>query len=75
MSKDLPSMNKFCDWLSETIVTSVYGSFFRNYISAHPFISKLQKAKPLLIWTRFLKKYFRGYKHATGNFLLNSMMT
>ena len=35
-SKDLPNMNKlntFCDWLSETIVISVYDSFFRNYIS------------------------------------------
>ena len=25
-------MNTFCDWLSETIVISVYDSFFRNYI-------------------------------------------
>ena len=32
-SKDLPNMNTFCDWLSETIVNSVYDSFFRNYIS------------------------------------------
>ena len=32
-SKDLPNMNAFCDWLSETIVFSVYDSFFRNYIS------------------------------------------
>ena len=32
-SKDLPNMNAFCDWLSETIVISVYDSFFRNYIS------------------------------------------
>ena len=32
--KDLPNMNTFCDWLSETIVIiSVYDSFFRNYIS------------------------------------------
>ena len=30
---DLPNMNAFCDWLSETIVISVYDSFFRNYIS------------------------------------------
>ena len=33
ISKDLPNMNTFCDWLSETIVISVYDSFFRNYIS------------------------------------------
>ena len=33
MSKDLPNMNTFYDWLSETIVISVYDSFFRNYIS------------------------------------------
>ena len=26
-------MNTFCDWLFETIVISVYDSFFRNYIS------------------------------------------
>ena len=26
-------MNTFCDWLSETIVISVYDSFFRDYIS------------------------------------------
>ena len=26
-------MNTFCDWLSETIVISVYDSFFRNVIS------------------------------------------
>ena len=32
-SKDLPNMNTFCDWLFETIVTSFYDSFFRNYIS------------------------------------------
>ena len=32
-SKDLSNMNTFCDWLSETIVISVYDSFFRNYIS------------------------------------------
>ena len=32
-SKDLPNMNTFCDWLFETIVISVYDSFFRNYIS------------------------------------------
>ena len=32
-SKDLPNMNTFCDWLSETIVISVYDSFFRNFIS------------------------------------------
>ena len=32
-SKDLPNMNTFCDWLSETIVISAYDSFFRNYIS------------------------------------------
>ena len=32
-SKDLPNMNTFCDWLSETKVISVYDSFFRNYIS------------------------------------------
>ena len=32
-SKDLPHMNTFCDWLSETIVISVYDSLFRNYIS------------------------------------------
>ena len=32
-SKDLSNMNTFCDWLFETIVTSVYDSFFRNYIS------------------------------------------
>ena len=31
-SKDLPNMNTFCDWLSETIVISVYDSFLRNYI-------------------------------------------
>ena len=33
MSKVLPNMNTFCDCLSETIVISVYDSFFRNYIS------------------------------------------
>ena len=33
MSKDLPNMDTLCDWLSETIVISVYDSFFRNYIS------------------------------------------
>ena len=33
LSKDLPNVNTFCDWLSETIVISVYDSFFRNYIS------------------------------------------
>ena len=33
ISKDLPNMNTFCDWLFETIVISVYDSFFRNYIS------------------------------------------
>ena len=33
MSKDLPNMNTFCDWLSETIVINVNDSFFRNYIS------------------------------------------
>ena len=33
-SKDLPVMNAFCDWLSETIVISVYDSFFRNYTSS-----------------------------------------
>ena len=32
-SKDLPNMKTFCDWLFETIVISVYDSFFRNYIS------------------------------------------
>ena len=32
-SKYLPNMNTFCDWLSETIMNSVYDSFFRNYIS------------------------------------------
>ena len=32
-SKDVPNMNTFCDWLFETIVISVYDSFFRNYIS------------------------------------------
>ena len=32
-SEDLPNMNTFCDWLSETIVISVYDSFFRNYNS------------------------------------------
>ena len=32
-SKDLPNMNTFCDWLFETIVISVYDSFFINYIS------------------------------------------
>ena len=32
-SKDLPNMNTFCDWLTETTVISVYDSFFRNYIS------------------------------------------
>ena len=32
-NKDLPNMNTFCDWLSETIVTSVYDSLFRNYNS------------------------------------------
>ena len=32
-SKDLPNMNTFCDWLSVTIVISVYDTFFRNYIS------------------------------------------
>ena len=32
-SKNLPYMNTFCDWLFETIVISVYDSFFRNYIS------------------------------------------
>ena len=30
MSKDLPNMNTFCDWLSETIVISVYDSFIRR---------------------------------------------
>ena len=33
LSKDLPNTNTFCDWLSETIVISVYDSLFRNYIS------------------------------------------
>ena len=33
ISKDLPNMNRFCDWLFETIVISVYDSFFGNYIS------------------------------------------
>ena len=28
-----PNINTFCDWLPETIVISVYDSFFRNYIS------------------------------------------
>lgn len=28
-----PNMNMFCDWFSETIVISVYDSFFRNMIS------------------------------------------
>ena len=31
-SKDLPNMNTFCDWLSKTIVISVYDLLFRNYI-------------------------------------------
>ena len=29
----LINMNTFCDWLSETIVISVYDSFFRNFYS------------------------------------------
>ena len=29
-SKDLPNMNTFYDWLSETIMISVYDSFFRS---------------------------------------------
>ena len=33
LSKDLPNMNTFCDWFSETIVIRVYDSFFGNYIS------------------------------------------
>ena len=33
LSKDLFNMKTFYDWLSETIVISVYDSFFRNYIS------------------------------------------
>ena len=33
VSKDLPNINTFCDWLSETVVISIYDSFFRNYIS------------------------------------------
>ena len=33
LSKDLPNMNTFYDWLSETIVISVYDSFFSNYNS------------------------------------------
>ena len=32
-SKDLPNINTFCDWLSVTIVISVYDTFFRNDIS------------------------------------------
>ena len=38
LSKDLSNMNTFCDWLFETIVISVYDSFFRNYISIFLFI-------------------------------------
>ena len=30
LSRDLPNM--FCDWLSKTIMISVYDSFFRIYI-------------------------------------------
>ena len=33
LSKDLPDMSTFCDWLSETLAISVFDSFFRNYIS------------------------------------------
>ena len=32
-SNDLPNMNTLCLWLFETLVISVYDSFFRNYIS------------------------------------------
>ena len=28
VGKNLPNMNKFCDWLSETKVISVHDSFF-----------------------------------------------
>ena len=31
--RDLPDMNIFCDWLSETLVINVYDWFFRNYVS------------------------------------------
>ena len=30
VKNDLPNMNMFCDWISETIVISVYDSFFRE---------------------------------------------
>jgi hypothetical protein len=35
------------------------------------FVSKLQKRKPSLIHTRFLKQYFQVYKQAVGKFALN----
>ena len=30
VKNDLPNMNMFCDWISETIIISVYDSFFRE---------------------------------------------
>ena len=48
---------------------------FSLCISARPFVSKLQKRKLLLVWTRFLKKYFQVYKQTVGKFALNLKLT
>ena len=47
-------MNMFCDWLSETIVISVYDSLFRNYISIVllSFIVLASQSQRLFIWVR-----------------------
>ena len=53
-SKDEPNMSTFCDWLSETIVISVYDSFFRNYISIVLLSSIVlsSQSQRMFIWVR-----------------------
>ena len=49
--KNLPNMNTFCDWLSETTVISAYDWFFTNYISI-VVTNHSSQSQSLFIWVR-----------------------
>ena len=48
---------------------------FSLCISAHLFVSKLQRRKLSFVQTIFLKKYFQVHSQAVGKFALNFRLT
>ena len=53
--KDLPNMNTFCDWLPETILISVYDSFFNHSACSYRYVATLPYARLYHHVAMFLK--------------------